>query len=57
MYGLVVAVAVAIVAFGALAWAIVNVGNSEVGNLGLKNVGDVVVEDGYRVTPTHGQGA
>ena len=56
-YGLVLAVAIAIVALWSFAWAVVDVRHSEVGNLGLEDVGDVVVEDGYRVAPTHRQSA
>ena len=41
---------------GALDWHIVDVGDSNVRNFRLEDVGDVVMEDRHRVGPPHGQG-
>ena len=56
-YGLVLAVAIAIVTLQSFAWAVVDVRHGEVRDFGLKDIGDIVVEYGYRVAPTHRQGA
>ena len=40
---------------GTFDWNIVNERNSEVGYLVAENVGDVVMEDGDRIGPPHGQ--
>ena len=54
-YGLVLAVAIAVVALRAFARTIVYVGYGEVRDFGLKDIGDIVVEYGHGVRPAHGQ--
>ena len=56
-YGLVLAIVIAIVAFWSFASAVVDAWYCEIGDFRLKDIGDIVVEDGYHVAPTHRQGA
>jgi hypothetical protein len=37
-------------------WSVINVGNGDVRNFGLKDICDVIVEDGYQIRTTHWKG-